>query len=95
MLTPPRLDLKQHPLYEECKIGLAKTHYYGGIRKHQWMARPLALHGVVVKTDGRVVRVEIGEDPSGSGSDHRTTCCPIWPTSRPTRSFRMPSKPRS
>ena len=57
----PRLDLKQHPLYEECQIGLAKTHYYGGIRKHQWLARPLALHGVVVKKDGTVVPVVIGE----------------------------------
>jgi aspartyl aminopeptidase len=59
----PRLDFKQHPLYEEAQIGLAKTHYYGGIRKHQWLARPLALHGVVVKHDGTVVNVNIGEDP--------------------------------
>lgn len=60
----PRLDLKQHPLYEECGVGLAKTHYYGGIRKHQWFARPLALHGVIVRTDGRAVVVNLGEDPS-------------------------------
>ncbi len=60
----PRLDLKQRPLYEEVQVGLAKTHYYGGIRKHQWLARPLALHGVVVKTDGRVVPVVLGEDPA-------------------------------
>jgi aspartyl aminopeptidase len=59
----PRLDLKQHPLYESCSVGLAKTHYYGGIRKHQWLARPLALHGVAVKEDGATVRVNIGEDP--------------------------------
>lgn len=59
----PRLDLKQHPLYEECAVGLAKTHYYGGIRKYQWLARPLALHGVVVRTDGTVLNVCIGEDP--------------------------------
>lgn len=58
----PRLDLKQHPLYEACSVGLAKTHYYGGIRKHQWLARPLALHGVAVKDDGETVRVNIGED---------------------------------
>ena len=58
----PRLDLKQRPLYEECQVSLAKTHYYGGIRKHQWLARPLALHGVVVKTDGSKVNVCIGED---------------------------------
>ncbi|MCM0754131.1 aminopeptidase [Desulfovibrio aminophilus] len=60
----PRLDFKQHPLYEEVQVGLAKTHYYGGIRKHQWLARPLALHGVVVKADGRAVPVVLGEDPA-------------------------------
>ena len=57
----PRIDLKQHPLYEEVGVGLAKTHYYGGIRKHQWLARPLALHGVVVTREGTVIPVEIGE----------------------------------
>jgi aspartyl aminopeptidase len=59
----PRLDLKQRPLYEECQVSLAKTHYYGGIRKHQWFARPLALHGVVIRTDGSKVEIRIGEDP--------------------------------
>ncbi len=62
-LDSPRIDLKQHPLYEECELALAKTHYYGGIRKHQWLSRPLALHGVVVKTDGTKVEIKIGEDP--------------------------------
>ncbi|WP_243546931.1 aminopeptidase [Pseudodesulfovibrio tunisiensis] len=60
----PRLDLKQRPLYEDLDLCLAKTHYYGGIRKHQWLTMPLALHGVVVRTDGTVVNVCIGEDPS-------------------------------
>ncbi|NDY57964.1 aminopeptidase [Desulfovibrio sulfodismutans] len=60
----PRLDLKQRPLYQECAVAQAKTHYYGGIRKHQWLARPLALHGVVVKKDGTVVPVCIGEEAS-------------------------------
>ena len=60
----PRLDLKQRPLYEECGVSQAKTHYYGGLRKHQWLARPLALHGVVVKKDGSVIRVALGEDPA-------------------------------
>jgi aspartyl aminopeptidase len=60
----PRIDLKQHPLYEDCSVSQAKTHYYGGIRKHQWLARELALHGVVVKKDGTVVTVTIGEDPA-------------------------------
>jgi len=59
----PRLDFKQHPLYESCDLALAKTHYYGGIRKHQWFSRPLALHGVVVRTDGTKIEVRIGEDP--------------------------------
>jgi len=60
----PRIDLKQHPLYEDTDLGLMKTHYYGGIRKYQWLARELALHGVVVKKDGTVVTVVVGEDAS-------------------------------
>jgi len=60
----PRLDLKQHPLYEEHHVAKAKTHYYGGIRKYQWLARPLALHGAAARTDGSVVEVVIGEEPS-------------------------------
>jgi aspartyl aminopeptidase len=58
----PRLDLKQHPLYQDCELGMAKTHYYGGIRKHHWLARPLALHGVIVTVEGAVIPVRIGED---------------------------------
>ncbi len=58
----PRLDLKPNPLYEELELALFKTHYYGGIRKYQWTAVPLALHGVFVKKDGSVVEVNIGED---------------------------------
>jgi len=57
----PRIDLKQHPLYEDTDLGLMKTHYYGGIRKYQWLARELALHGVVVKKDGALVKVCVGE----------------------------------
>jgi len=60
----PRIDLKQRPLYQNCGVAQLKTHYYGGIRKHQWLARPLALHGVVAKKDGTLVTVTIGEDPS-------------------------------
>ncbi|WP_147821039.1 aminopeptidase [Salidesulfovibrio onnuriiensis] len=60
----PRLDLKQNPLYEDTEICLAKTHYYGGIRKYQWLTSQLALHGVVVKKDGEVVRVAVGDDPA-------------------------------
>ena len=59
----PRLDLKQRPLQEQSNIGQAKTHYYGGIRKYQWLARPLALHGVIVREGGAVINVTLGEDP--------------------------------
>jgi aspartyl aminopeptidase len=60
----PHLDLKQHPLYEDVCLGMAKTHYYGGIRKYQWLASPLALHGLVALKDGTSVKVCIGEDPA-------------------------------
>lgn len=58
----PRLDLKANPLYEDSDLALFKTHYYGGIRKYQWGATPLSLHGVVVKHDGTKVQICIGED---------------------------------
>ena len=58
----PRLDLKQRPLIEQVGVGQAKTHYYGGIHKYQWLARPLALHGVVALPNGEVRTVVIGED---------------------------------
>ncbi len=58
----PRLDVKQSPLYEDSGMAFFKTRYYGGIRKYQWVTIPLALHGVVVKQDGTVVNVCIGED---------------------------------
>ncbi len=58
----PRTDLKPNPLYEDSEIAYFKTHYYGGIKKYQWVTIPLALHGVVCKKDGSVVTVTIGED---------------------------------
>ncbi len=58
----PRLDLKQNPLYEDTNMALLKTHYYGGIKKYQWVTRPLALHGVVILEDGSSVNIMIGED---------------------------------
>jgi aspartyl aminopeptidase len=61
-IDAPRLDLKQNPLYEDVDLGLLKTHYYGGIKKYQWVAIPLALHGIVVKTDGREIELIIGEN---------------------------------
>ena len=57
-----RLDLKQNPLYEDSGLAYMDTHYYGGIKKYQWVTLPLAMHGVVVKKDGRVIEVVIGED---------------------------------
>ncbi len=60
----PRIDLKPRPLYENDGICLLDTHYYGGIKKYQWVALPLALHGVIVKNDGTVVPVSVGEDPA-------------------------------
>ena len=58
----PRMDLKPNPLYEDSEIAYFKTHYYGGIKKYQWVTVPLALHGVVYRKDGTVVTVTIGED---------------------------------
>ena len=58
----PRLDLKQHPMFENEGFAYLKTHYYGGIRKYQWVTIPLALHGVVTTADGSSVEVVIGED---------------------------------
>lgn len=60
----PRLDLKQNPLYEDHDLAMLDTHYYGGIKKYQWVTLPLALHGVVVRKDGTSVTVNIGEDES-------------------------------
>ncbi|NLL18079.1 MAG: aminopeptidase [Clostridia bacterium] len=60
-LDAPRLDLKPHPLYESDGLALLKTHYYGGIKKYQWPAIPLALHGVVLKADGTALNLVIGE----------------------------------
>lgn len=60
----PRIDLKQHPLYEEGGMAFFKTHYYGGLRKYQWLTIPLALHGVIVKENGEAINICIGEDDS-------------------------------
>lgn len=60
-IDAPRLDLKQNPLYEDVDLALLRTHYYGGIKKYQWVACPLAIHGIVIKADGRSVDICIGE----------------------------------
>jgi len=62
-IDSPRLDLKQNPLYEDTDLALLKTHYYGGIRKYQWLSVPLALHGTVVKANGEKIDITIGEAP--------------------------------
>ena len=61
-IDSPRLDIKQNPLYEEGGFAYLDTHYYGGIKKYQWVTLPLAIHGVIAKKDGTVVDVKIGED---------------------------------
>ena len=62
-IDSPRLDIKQVPLYEDTQMAMLDTHYYGGVKKYQWVALPLALHGVFAKTDGTVVPVNIGDKP--------------------------------
>ena len=61
-IDSPRLDLKPNPLYERDEIAYFKTHFYGGIRKYQWGTIPLALHGVIVKKDGKTIEINIGEN---------------------------------
>ncbi len=61
-IDSPRLDLKQNPLYEADEMAFLKTHYYGGIKKYQWTAIPLAIHGVVVKQNGETVKIAIGDE---------------------------------
>ena len=61
-IDSPRIDVKQNPLYEDAEFAYLDTHYYGGIKKYQWVATPLAIHGVIVKKDGTVMDVNIGEE---------------------------------
>ncbi|MCR4434377.1 MAG: aminopeptidase [Clostridiales bacterium] len=61
-IDSPRIDLKQNPLYEDTGLALLKTHYYGGIKKYQWVTTPMALHGVIVKQSGETVKVVLGEN---------------------------------
>ena len=60
-IDSPRMDLKQNPLYEDTEMVLLDTHYYGGVKKYQWVTLPLALHGVVIKKDGTTIEISIGE----------------------------------
>lgn len=61
-IDSPRIDVKQNPLYEDSNLAYLDTHYYGGVKKYQWVAIPLALHGVVVKKDGTIVELNIGDN---------------------------------
>lgn len=71
----PRLDLKPNPVYEEEELALLKTHYYGGIKKYQWVSIPLAMHGVIVKENGEKLNIVLGEDPG----DPVFTVCDLLP----------------
>ena len=61
-IDAPRIDLKANPLYEDSNLAMMETHYYGGIKKYQWVALPLAIHGVIIKKDGSLINISIGED---------------------------------
>ena len=80
-IDSPRIDLKQNPLYEDTDMAMFDTHYYGGIKKYQWVALPLALYGVVAKKDGTTVDIAIGDDPVILYSES-PICFRIWPVSR-------------
>ncbi|MCQ2471605.1 MAG: aminopeptidase [Clostridia bacterium] len=86
-IDSPRLDLKPNPLYEDSNIALFKTHYYGGIKKYQWVTIPLSLHGVVYKKDGTRVDVNIGEN-EGDPQFVITDLLPHLGTSQMERSAR-------
>ena len=80
----PRLDLKQRPLFEDTEMGYLRTHYYGGIKKYQWTAIPLELHGVVALKDGSTVDVVIGRDPADSSMPAQEWSCRGSHTAPPT-----------
>ena len=61
-IDSPRLDVKQNPMYEEGGFAYLDTHYYGGVKKYQWVTIPLAIHGVVVKKDGQTVEINVGDN---------------------------------
>ena len=74
-IDAPRLDLKQNPLYEEVDLTLLRTHYYGGIKKYQWVAIPLAIHGTIIKRDGTKLTLNLGEEET----DPVFTICDLLP----------------
>ena len=88
-IDSPRLDIKQNPLYEDTEMCFLKTHYYGGIRKYQWVTIPLELHGVIAMKDGSVIKVAVG---NGAG-DPLFTVDDLLPTWRRTRARRPWPRP--
>ena len=62
-IDSPRMDIKQNPVYEDGGFAYLDTHYYGGIKKYQWVTLPLAIHGVVIKKDGTKIEINVGEKP--------------------------------
>ena len=88
----PRLDLKQLPLYEDSELAYLRTHYYGGIKKYQWTAIPLELHGVVSLRDGSTAEISMSPMIPSSSSQ---TCCPTWRMTRWQRTPRSSSRGRS
>jgi hypothetical protein len=89
-IDSPRLDLKPTPLYEDSELAYFKTHYYGGIRKYQWVTIPLALHGVVILKDGTKVTARRRASPGWSSR----ICCPTWGPPRTKSPWRRPSPAR-
>ena len=94
-IDSPRLDLKPNPLYEDSELAFLKTHYYGGMRKYQWVTIPLELHGVVALKDGSVVKVAVGSGRRATPCLPSTTCCPTWGRSSPKSPWARPSPARA
>ena len=80
-IDSPRIDVKQNPQYEDSNLVFWDTHYYGGIKKYHWVAMPLAIHGVVVKTDGTRININIGDNEMILYSVLQT-CYRIWDKSK-------------
>ena len=93
-IDSPRIDLKPIPLYEASEMALLKTHYYGGIKKYQWTAIPLSMHGKIVRKDGTEITVNVGEKEAIPSSPSPTSC-PTWARTRWARPWGKPSTART
>ena len=97
-IDSPRMDVKQNPLYEDGGFAYLDTHYYGGVKKYQWVTLPLALHGVVVKKDGTTIEINVGEnedDPDEIVSDYSTVSLTLSSPTYGMDEIRLYSKPQS